>query len=222
MDEGGIMGRERMTSVGAALIALTTLAGCAGWPGQKDEKWIVIQEPSRPSPQQLCEVTALAQERKSAIQTVEGADIDGWQEGETFLARKLQSYEARMEIAYRSMVSSCNIYANCLDRNGGSEERCTRSESGYMSARQQFFTMVSEADELAAEIEVARYQAVIAKARADEAKQKAAADAAKRRADAAKKTPAKKDEGSKACKPDCATTGNIFTDNCCPMDKKDD
>lgn len=216
-NKGSNMNSKRMIAFPVSLVGLLApalLAGCAGdFIGGNGGGDVVTftPPPPTPSPQQLCQVTSLAEERKSAIATVEGASTEGWQEGETFLSRKLERYEARMEIAYRSMVSSCNLYANCLDRNSGAESACTRSEASYDTARGQFFTMVSEADQLAAEIEVARLKAVAAKANAE---------AARRRAQAKKKkkhSTAKDDNGS-GCKPDCATTGNIFTDNCCPVE----
>ncbi|MEL7113367.1 MAG: hypothetical protein AAGK93_10595, partial [Pseudomonadota bacterium] len=171
-----------------------------------------FEDAAGPSAQQLCEVTALAEERKSAISTVEGASTDGWEEGQTFLSNKLERYEARMEIAYRSMVSSCNLYANCLDRNDGVESSCNRSGTSYDKARGQFFAMVSEADRLAAEIEVNRLKAVAAQANAAAARSRAEADKRK------KEKPTKESSGGDGCKPDCATTGNIFTDNCCPVE----
>ncbi|MEM1380559.1 MAG: hypothetical protein AAGH41_08040 [Pseudomonadota bacterium] len=207
------MKRSSISKLSVALAALA-IAGCQTFDmGGGDDEIIFIPPKPDPSPQQLCQVTALAEERKSAIRTVEGADVEGWEKGETFLASKLEKYEARMEIAYRSMVSSCNLYANCLDRNGGNESNCLRSEAGFTKARSQFFNMVSEADKLAAEIEVARQKALAAQANAL---------AAKRRAEQEKKKHQKKSSGDEGgCSPDCATTGNIFTDNCCPVDDDD-
>lgn len=210
------MRRKLMTTLTPVLLAAVALASCrTTWNDRDDEDWVVFAPKAEPSPMQLCEVTPLAQERQSAIETVEGADVSGWQKGKTFLAKRLKSYEARMEIAYRSMVSSCNLYANCLDRTGGFEEQCLRSEANYSEARGQFFAMVSEADNLAAEIEVARQRAIAAQARAEAARRQAEAEKTKKK----KHRPGSPDG---RCLPSCSTTGNIFTTDCCPVDDDDE
>jgi len=210
MVEGKTMNIVRTTSLIAAVTAMS-LSGCA-----KPETPVIIAASPSPSPMQLCEVTALAQERKSAIETVQGADVDGMRNGQTFLSRKLKDYEARMEIAYRGMVSTCNIYANCLDRNGAREEQCIRSEGNYTEARGQFYAMISESDKIRANIEIARQRAIAAAA---------SAAAEKRRLERIQQEKAKEKQQQRVdsgCRPSCSTTANIFTDNCCPVDEDEE
>ena len=178
---------------------------------------IIIAPSPTPSPMQLCEVSSLAQERKSAIETVQGANVKGMQNGQSFLSRKLQDYEARMEIAYRGMGSSCNLYANCLDRNSGREEQCVRSENNYSEARGQFYAMISESDRITANIEIARQKALAAAA-------KAAAEKRRLERLEAEKQQGKKQNSSQTgdCSPSCSSTANIFTDSCCPVDDENE
>ena len=171
------------------------LASCAKEP---PAPIYVLPDPS-PSPQQICQPDALAQERSSAIATVRGAETEGRQTSQTFLADKLDRYEARLEIAYRSMVSSCQLYANCLDRNDGNEQSCMRSESNYASARSQFYGMVSEGDRLAADVRAANARAAAAEQKTEDQP--------------------RRDDRDGRCRPECSTTANVFTDNCCPVEK---
>ncbi|MEM1409201.1 MAG: hypothetical protein AAGG79_00475 [Pseudomonadota bacterium] len=193
------------------LLSATLLTGCSlfGW---KDDggQFIFVETDQSPSPQQLCETTALAEERRSALQRVEGAETTGSRTGRTFLQDKLNAYEAEMEIAYRGMVSSCNLYANCLDRNSGVETACLRSEDSYNDARRQFFAMVGQADALAAEVEIARAEAARAANRRHRRGARGYAPSA-----GAQST------GDGGCQTACATTGNIFTSTCCPVDSGD-
>lgn len=209
MDEGKTMNFIRKTSLVAGVIAISACA--------TDETPVYIAAAPTPSPMQLCEVTSLAQERKSAIETIQGANVKGMQNGQSFLSRKLQDYQARMEIAYRGMVSSCNLYANCLDRNSGREEQCVRSENNYSEARGQFYAMISESDRIKANIEIARQRAIAAAANAA---------AEKRRLDRLRqeKENSKQQNSSQVgdCSPSCSTTANIFTDSCCPVDDEDE
>lgn len=172
------------------------LASCAKEP---PAPVYVLPEPS-PSPQQICQPAALAQERSSAIETVRGAETQGSQSSQTFLSSKLERYEARLEIAYRDMVATCQIYANCLDRNDGDEQRCVRSEENHASARRSFYAMISEADRLAAEVRTTQTSS----------------------SGTSQSTSGRRTENREGrCRPECATTANVFTDDCCPVENND-
>lgn len=190
------MNQKLRVTIALALGAFA-LSGCSVF-GRGPAPVNIVQPDPKPSPSQLCQVRALAEERSSAIKTVRGAEVSGSETGQTFLQDKLKSYEARMEIAYRSMVSSCQLYANCLNQNAADETKCLRSEANYSSARSQFFDMVGEADRIVIEIE--------AHARRH----------AKKRHD---RHPHVKEGREGRCKPECSTTANIFTDDCCPVVK---
>lgn len=187
------MANQTIRQAASALAVAALLSSCGTF--KKDSGPIIVQAPPTATPQQLCQVTALAEERSAAIETVRGADMKGRQSSETFLRDKLRSYEANLEIAYRSMVSSCQLYANCLDRNGSDETRCLRSESNYADARSQFYDMVSQSQILAAEVR--RLTSTAAQPAGNKRSQNT-----------------ENREGR--CKSECSTTANIFTDNCCP------
>ncbi len=144
-----------------------------------------------PSPMQICSASSLAEERQSTMNAVNGAERQAQQSGQTVLSQKLQSYSARFEIAHRSMVSSCQLYANCLDSNSGKETKCLRSESRMSAAQSEYYKMLSELDRLTAEVKI-------------------------RTGQTNNPQPPAPDAGAK-CDPNCATVQNVFTTDCCPL-----
>jgi len=144
-----------------------------------------------PSPMQICSASSLAEERQSTMNAVNGAERQAQQTGQTVLSQKLQSYSARFEIAHRSMVSSCQLYANCLDSNGGQETKCLRSESRMSAAQSEYYSMLRELDRLTAQVNIRTGQT--------------------RNPQPPAPTPATK------CDPNCATVQNVFTTDCCPL-----
>ncbi|MEO1042930.1 MAG: hypothetical protein AAFX52_11620 [Pseudomonadota bacterium] len=149
-----------------------------------------------PSPMQICSASSLAEERNSTMSAVNGAERRASQNGATVLSQKLQSYSARFEIAHRSMVSSCQLYANCLDTNGGKETKCLRSESRLASAQSEYYGMIREFDRLQAEVEQTCCRA---------------------NARGRGRQPVPGTVQQQGCNPNCATTQNVFTTDCCPL-----
>ena len=153
-----------------------------------------------PSPMQICSASSLAEERTSTMSAINGAERRAQQSGETVLSQKLQSYSARFEIAHRSIVSSCQLYANCLDANGSNETKCLRSESRLNAAQSEYYDMLREFDRLQTEVQ---------KSCCQDQRVTTNPEALKRDDD----DPASPD----GCKTECSTTQNVFTTDCCPL-----
>ncbi|MEM6912449.1 MAG: hypothetical protein AAF511_00585 [Pseudomonadota bacterium] len=151
-----------------------------------------------PSPMQICSSSSLAEERSSTMTAVNGAERRASQSGQTVLSEKLQSYSARFEIAHRSMVSSCQLYANCLDTNGGKETKCLRSESRLDAAQSEYYGMLREFDRLQMEVSKTCCQT-------------------ERQEGPAHRNPDNNNTPTPGCNPNCATTQNVFTTDCCPL-----
>ncbi|GGY50192.1 hypothetical protein [Parvularcula lutaonensis] len=197
----------RVLSVIAALLALTA---CETQPNARrgvmldnpfrnDSNTVITTKSTGPTPMQICSSASLAEERTTTQNIVRGAQESASVSGQTVLERKLKAYSAEFEIAHRSMVRSCQLYANCMDRNNGDEGRCTRSEMRLAEAEGRYYDLIRQRDLLASQARISR-----------------PAGSSATESDCSKKTCGKP---KSRCKAECDTTANIFTDDCCPTDK---
>ena len=164
-------------------------------PFRNDSSVIVKTNPAGPTPMQLCSSASLAEERTTTQKIVNGAQESATISGQTDLRGKLKAYSAEFEIAHRSMVRSCQLYASCMDKNGGDESRCIRSETRLAEAENSYYELIRQRDRLVAQVQVSR--PVVIKQDDSCTKNKKCGQTESR------------------CKSECDTTANIFTDDCC-------
>jgi uncharacterized protein YukE len=164
----------------------------------KDDGMQIVQA-AGPTPMQLCSGAALAEERQTNQQIVRGAQQQAAIQGQTILGEKLEAYSAEFEIAHRAMTRSCQLLANCMDQNRGNEMQCTKSSERMTATEDRYYDLLSQRDQLVAQVEIAKAQA---------------APKARSQPKGCKKDPCK--PAKSRCQETCATTANIFTDDCCP------
>jgi hypothetical protein len=125
----------------SAAVGLLALAACkTGYPDDDDLVGI------GPSPvaiaKQVCEISALAEERDTLIESI---DADYPESGGTskehrwtILKDKLREYRAEVEASYRFVTQACNSYSLCMENNGYREESCTQTRDAWIKSQEKF------------------------------------------------------------------------------------
>lgn len=119
--------------------------------------------------QQICNVDALAEEKKTSLATTNDYknSIAAYQnkfgtyeeQTDTILMEKLNRYEAEIEGSYRFVTQQCGAYMRCLESNGHDEWRCKRAETRWSEAQGRFNQISWDVRTLAAEVERERIRA---------------------------------------------------------------
>lgn len=94
------------------------------------------------------------------VGTPDGGGAFGTEESQARVERtyrvrdKLEALDAKVDVHYRNMTQSCNIYARCMEVRGYDEGDCRSSLARWESAQSTFADLTRELAEIEAEIEI--------------------------------------------------------------------